>query len=70
MGQVEQSIIKSGLKFGKKHKKSLTLQETIDILKVLTQRDFVHPIGLGIRQAIQYLQALKVIKRWTDIERR
>ena len=54
----------------KKHKKSLTLRETIDILKVLRQRDFVHPIGLGIRQAIEYLEALKVIKVWTDVERR
>ena len=51
-------------------KKSLTLQETIDILKVLTRRNFPHPMGLGIRQAIEYLEALKVIKGWTDAERR
>lgn len=54
----------------KKHNKSLTLRETIDILKFLTHRDFVRPIGLGIRQAIEYLEALKVIKGWTDAERR
>lgn len=54
----------------KNKKKSLTLQETIDILKVFTQRDFPHPMGLGIRQAIEYLEALKVIKGWTNAERR